>query len=167
MTHNHDEADSPEEIRVAEVLQQIRAGIRQRQAELAALGGRALSTEEKQVSQRFRDLQGQAYVRPQPFTSGAPVIGRLIVLVREMWCNVATRWYMHPILRQQNTFNQAAAQILQELSATQNDTRQRLEQLEQRLISMDHDTTLLARKIAEGEYRVRQWELERAQEVEE
>ncbi len=70
---------------------------------------------------------------------------------------------MHPILRQQNTFNQAVVQILQELSETQSEILQRLEQLDQldqRLISMDHDTTLLARKIAEGEYRVRQWELE-------
>jgi hypothetical protein len=156
MTHDHDAADTPEEIRVAEALQQIRAGIRQRQAELAALN----LDKEKPTSQRFRDLHAHAYIQARPFTSQTPIIGRLIVFVREMWCSVATKWYMHPILRQQNTLNQAVVQTLQEISETQNDTQQRLDQIEQQLISMDRDTTLLARKIAEGEYRVRQGELE-------
>jgi hypothetical protein len=160
MTHNHEAADTPEEIRVAEVLQQIRAGIRQRQAELAALRGQAQSAEETQTYQRFHELQSLAYVRAQPFASETPVIGRLIVLVRELWCNVATRWYIHPILRQQNDFNQALVDLFREMYETQNDTRQRLEQVEQRLVSMDRDMTLLARKMAEGEYRARQGELE-------
>lgn len=160
MTENRDEGAKPdgqEEIRVAEVMQQIRAGIRQRQAELATVGGRVLSGEEEHLAQQLRELQAKAHIREQPFTSDKPIIGRLIVFIRETWNSVSTKWYVRPMLRQQNIFNQAMTQMVHEL-------HKRLEELDQLVIGSDRDVTLLARKVAEGEYQMRQWKRQATEE---
>ncbi len=149
--------DSQEEIQVAEVMEQIRAGIRQRQAELATLGGRRLGGEGERLRQRLSDLRTMGHVRERPFVSTKPVIGRLIVFVREMWNSVAAKWYVRPMLSQQNIFNQTIAEMIIDL-------HQRLDEMDQRAISADQDVTLLARKVAEGEYRLRQWETQAVQE---
>jgi hypothetical protein len=49
-------------------------------------------------------------VREQPFVSRLPVIGRLIALFRESWNRVSTKWYVRPLLQQQNEFNYLASQ---------------------------------------------------------
>lgn len=156
---------SQQEIPVAEVMQQIRAGIRQRQAELAAWGERAPSEEQEQLNQRYRELQAKARIQERPFVSHVPLLGRFIALFRETWNSVAAKWYVRPMLRQQNVFNQTVAQMLQELFAAQADLRRRLdetnrylEQIEERVIRSDQDLSLIARKTAEGEYRIRRWE---------
>lgn len=62
------------------------------------------------------DQVGQTWqVRDQPFTSRIPLIGRLIVLFRELWNRVSTKWYVLPILHQQVTFNQAVYRCLGQL----------------------------------------------------
>lgn len=163
---------SPErdkEVQVAEVLEQIRAGVRQRQAELAAMGDRARYREKGYVEQRLRELHAKAQVRERPFASHVPLFGRLIALFRETWNSVAAKWYVRPILSQQNIFNQAVVEMTRELLEANDDLTRRLDeasryldQIEERVINADRDMTLLARKLAEGEYRMRQWERQAA-----
>jgi hypothetical protein len=149
--------DNQEEIQVAEVMEQIRAGIRQRQAEVATLGDPRLGGQGARLRQRLSDLRAMGHIRERPFVSTKPVIGRFLVFVREMWNSVAAKWYVRPMLRQQNTFNQAVAEMIIDL-------QQRLDEMDQRAISADQDVTLLVRKLAEGEYRLRQWETQAVQE---
>jgi GT2 family glycosyltransferase len=59
-------------------------------------------------------LAARAVVEEQPFRSRFPILGRLIAGFRERWANVATRWYVRPMLAQQNQFNQELAVRLQE-----------------------------------------------------
>lgn len=105
---------------------------------------------------RLLDLHAKAHVKEQPFTSGAPVLGRLLVLVRETWNSVATKWYVRPMLHQQNLFNQAVLEAVQEILQAQRVLSQRLEEFDQRLVGGDQDLTLVARANAENDYRLRQ-----------
>lgn len=160
--------DNSEEIQVAEVMQQIQIGVRQRQAELAAWGDRARIQGGEQFEQRLRELQDKAHIKERPFVSHLPIIGRFVAFFRETWNSVATKWYVRPMLHQQNIFNQTVTQVIREYLETQSDTnsqlRGQLDELDQRAIGGDRDVTLLARKIAEWEYRVRQLECEVSEE---
>ncbi len=46
------------------------------------------------------------------FHSQVPLLGRLIVAVRTLWNNVATRWYVLPLLQQQNDINRRLVEEL-------------------------------------------------------
>ena len=60
-----------------------------------------------------------------------PVIGPLVVIVRRA-IRIALRWYINPIVDQQNAFNQAAVAALHELEIENSRLRERMMDLEQR-----------------------------------
>ena len=51
-------------------------------------------------------LLENALVEERPFTSQTPVIGPLLVWFRTQWNKISTKWYVRPLLAQQNQFNQ-------------------------------------------------------------
>jgi hypothetical protein len=50
----------------------------------------------------------------QPFSSEVPIFGSLIAWFRTVWNNVATKWYVRPMLDQQNDFNRSAVKSLRD-----------------------------------------------------
>ncbi len=48
----------------------------------------------------------------RPFTSSVPVVGGLIVAVRNVWNSVAAKWYVRPLLEQQNQYNRLFAELI-------------------------------------------------------
>lgn len=44
-------------------------------------------------------------LRERPFHSDKPLLGRLIVWFRTLWNNIATRWYVIPLIQQQTAIN--------------------------------------------------------------
>lgn len=90
----------------------------------------------------MRRLQDAAEVAEQPFVSTAPLVGGLIVRIRTAWNNMAGRWYVLAMFRQQNRFNQLAAA--------------QLEEQEERLVAQDHDLTALTHTVAELELQLKQ-----------
>jgi O-antigen biosynthesis protein len=58
-------------------------------------------------------LQQKWNVSERPFTSQVPIAGRLIAALRTAWNSVATKWYVRPIVQQQNEFNFLVVQALQ------------------------------------------------------
>ncbi len=137
------------------------------------------------LTQRISDLDAQARIEEQPFTSDVPVLGRLITFIRKTWNSVATKWYVRPMLRQQNAFNQAVVLTIREVLQTQHDldeywyerftalerriaadqqrmdqhiatSEQRITAHDQCIVANDRDTTLVARAHAESEHRLRQ-----------
>ncbi|MCL5256418.1 MAG: glycosyltransferase family 2 protein [Chloroflexi bacterium] len=108
-------------------------------------------------------LRGKWLVKEQPFHSETPVVGRLVVFLREKILNLASRWYVQPILQQQVEFNQAtvqsiddvlddverqaedtnsvltmhAAVIYERLSAMERSANQRLDSIEERLARLE------------------------------
>jgi hypothetical protein len=112
--------------RVAEVLQQLRSGVRQRQAEAATVGGLPGSLEAPGGAAGFAQgllaVKAAEYVQePVPF-SHRPRLGKLVVGWRKAFFHLLLKWFIRPVLAQQNAFNQAAGRMLQELAEAQERT---------------------------------------------
>ena len=58
-------------------------------------------------------LAAAAVVVERPFVSHVPFLGPLIARFRAAWNNVASRWYVHHVVEQQNVFNQLAVRQLE------------------------------------------------------
>lgn len=89
-------------------------------------------------------------VQPQELTSSQPLVGQA-----KQAANSLTRWYVTPIVSQQNDFNaatvhalQAIAETLTQLVAEQPALRQQLADIEQHLADIDDAQTAMAKKIA-------------------
>ena len=118
---------------------------------LADLAQRAVATTPTGVAAApasFAGLASRAEVAPRPFRSAVPLIGPAIAAVRGAWNWMSTRWYLAPILEQQNAYNREVADALAHLDA-------RLAALEARadlpagwLAEIDRDLTALARRVA-------------------
>lgn len=97
-------------------------------------------------------LASRAILTPQPFTSRAPIIGGLIVWFRNAWNSISTRWYLAPILQQQNEIN---LMLIDELRALRRDMVEQqarwpiVEEISDRLIATDRDATTLAHDLAQ------------------
>lgn len=53
----------------------------------------------------------------QPFSSDIPILGPLIVWFRTMWNSVAAKWYVRPMLEQQNKFNRLIVERVRDFEA--------------------------------------------------
>jgi hypothetical protein len=132
-------ADTPPpsspDLRVAEVLQKVRSGVRQRQAESTTLAAGGEETRNGLLA-----LKAREYVQEPVAFSHRPRWGRLVVFSRKAFFKVFLKWFLRPVLEQQNGFNQAAARLIEDLVQSNDrlsrELRQvsaRLEELEQRL----------------------------------
>jgi len=115
--------------RVAEVLQQLRSGVRQRQAEASTVGGLPGSLEAAGpaaggagFAQGLLAVKAAEYVQEPVPLSHRPRLGKLIVGSRKAFFHLLLRWFLRPVLAQQNAFNQAAGRMLQELAEAQERT---------------------------------------------
>jgi len=59
----------------------------------------------------------------RPFHSDKPLIGGIIIWLRQLWNSVATQWYVRPLLEQQNEINRQLvlelARVREEVSVEQ------------------------------------------------
>jgi hypothetical protein len=104
---------APEEPRVAEVLQQLRSGVRQRSAEVAAFGGGGEAAQEARKG--LAAVRAREYVQEPMAFSHRRRLGRFIVVGRKAFFHFFLKWFLRPVIEQQNAFNQAAGRLLQEL----------------------------------------------------
>ena len=91
-------------------------------------------------SQLTDELASKWHVEERPFVSHKPLIGPLIVLIREMWNSISTKWFVRAILQQQNEFNEAVVRAVNEM--------------DMRICDNDRDSTALAVEIAKVGYRL-------------
>lgn len=110
--------------RIAEVLQEVRSGVRQRAAEAETAGAAGSDA----VRQGLLALRQREFVaEPVPFSHRAS-LGRAIVFVRKAVYHLFLKWHARPVLEQQNGFNQAASRLLHELvEAAERSERERRE----------------------------------------
>jgi hypothetical protein len=87
-------------------------------------------------------LQQKWQVEERPFQSQTAVIGPLIARLRGAWNAVATKWYVRPIVQQQNEFNRLTVRQLEEIAV-------RFESLNGRLIAQDKDQSALIHDLGE------------------
>ena len=76
--------------------------------------GDFMSVEEKGAAGDYDWLVAKSQVAERPFVSETAVIGPLFARFREMWNSISTKWYVRPLLQQQNEFNHLVAQAIQE-----------------------------------------------------
>lgn len=126
------------EERVDEVLQQLRAGVRQRQAELATMGA---GTDEARF--KLVELTSKEYIQEPIALSPRPVFGKWIVFFRKAFFHLFLKWFMRPVLEQQNAFNQTAGRLIQDLVQSQ-------EKLGRQIREMDARLTALERRVREA-----------------
>ena len=65
---------------------------------------------EKQEQREQDWMIAEAEVVERPFTSTTPLIGSLLARFRSGWNSIATKWYVRPLLAQQNQFNRLVAE---------------------------------------------------------
>ncbi len=94
------------------------------------------------IPQQLQNLAAQTYVEERPFRSQIPLLGPLIVWFRTLWNSVATKWYVRPLIEQQNRFNHQLVARLQEQAA-------RLLDQEQGHTDLIEDTAELVSRIQE------------------
>ncbi|MBN1888128.1 MAG: hypothetical protein JW850_09065 [Thermoflexales bacterium] len=92
------------------------------------------------------ELESKMLIKEMPFVSHAPLVGRLIVAVRNAWNWMSTKWYALPLLTQQNSYNMAVTQALREtitalesMAHSVQETHMRLAELEARLAETGAD----------------------------
>ncbi|MSQ26749.1 MAG: class I SAM-dependent methyltransferase [Dehalococcoidia bacterium] len=57
------------------------------------------------LSNSVQDLDRRSALTPLPFGSDLPLVGLAVAKFRTLWNEVATRWYLQPLLQQQSEFN--------------------------------------------------------------
>ena len=117
---------------VSEILQRLRAGVRQRQAELATLGAATDDARFKLV-----ELTAKEYVQEPICISPRPVLGRWIVLARQAFFHAFLKWYVRPVVEQQNAFNQTASRLVQDLVQSREKLGRELRELDARLTALE------------------------------
>jgi GT2 family glycosyltransferase len=74
----------------------------------------------------LHSLQEMQMLQEQPFTSQVPVLGGLIVAIRNLWNSVAAKWYVRPLIQQQSSFN---AQVVRYLEGQSRDVAENIREL--------------------------------------
>jgi len=134
-------AGDEERERVAAVLDQLRAGVRQRRAELATLGASAASATvdggDAELQGKLLQVRQSEYVREPAPTSHRPGLGRWIVLARKAGYKLFGKWLVRPLLEQQNAHNAASAALLQELAESEARLAKQVRELTLRLEALE------------------------------
>ncbi|HVT18527.1 MAG TPA: hypothetical protein VHQ90_20405 [Thermoanaerobaculia bacterium] len=123
---------TPEDLRVAEALQRLRSGVRQRRAEAATVAGGT-----GEVGHALLAVKSSEYVREPVALSHRPRFGRFIVFARKAFFHLFLKWCLRPLLEQQNAYNAAATRLLQELAEAQERTARELRKLAARLDELE------------------------------
>lgn len=85
-------------------------------------------------------MMAEAEVVERPFPSTTPLIGALLARFRAAWNSIATKWYVRPLLAQQNRFNRLVAERFEEQNG-------RLITQDQQQTHLTHTTTELTTQI--------------------
>jgi hypothetical protein len=89
-----------------------------------------------------QQLAARWQVTERPFTSNAPLIGPLVVRLRQLWNNVSTTWYVRPLVQQQNEYNHLLRQSIHQLAEVAGE-------LDGRLTAADQEQTEFRVQVAE------------------
>jgi len=95
------------------------------------------------VQDRLRDLENRAWIRETEFRSHAPLIASLIVTIRNLWNWMSTKWYVLPMVQQQNNFNAAVVQIIRDLWILNRALLSTISQLQLRLDALEQEISQL------------------------
>jgi hypothetical protein len=120
---------------VAAALEEIRARVRARRARLGTEAGGDFNLLE--LRKAVDELNDAWFVSAHlPVTWDTPVIGRLGAYAKRI-VRIMLRWYINPIVEQQNRFNSAATRAAVELNAYAELLTRRHSDLEARIAALE------------------------------
>lgn len=90
-----------------------------------------------EIDRELAILTASQTVHEPAFQSSAPVIGPLIVAVRRAWNWMSTKWYVRPIVAQQNRINQQSVSVISAVARQQEIYEQRLSELQARVAELE------------------------------
>jgi hypothetical protein len=93
------------------------------------------------------ELSARWVVREVPFTSRVPVLGPLIVTVRNLWNWMSTKWYVQPILQQLVGFNALVVRAFNEMDAERQALAEEVRQLKSACEQQQREIELLMEEI--------------------
>jgi hypothetical protein len=106
--------------------------------------------------QDYQHLSARGTLREQAFHSDLPVIGPLVVWFRETWNSISTKWYVRPLVQQQNEFNALVVlrflevrDRISQVQAQVNLVQGHLDETDVRLVETDRGQVELRRDLAE------------------
>ena len=99
-----------------------------------------MNSESTDLASPLNQLRIKQRIQEQPFVSHVPIFGPLIARLRAAWNSVSTKWYVRPLLQQQNEFNELAVNQLTVQDARLQHQEARLSEQEARL--GDHEVRL-------------------------
>jgi len=117
---------------VEDILARLRAGVLQRRAELATVGA---ATDEARF--KLAELTAKELVQEPIAVSPRPVVGRLLVFARKATFHLFFKWYMRPVVEQQNAFNQTASRLIQDLMQAEERLARQLREIDTRLAALE------------------------------
>ncbi|MDQ1300433.1 MAG: hypothetical protein QG637_351 [Chloroflexota bacterium] len=94
-------------------------------------------------SHEIERLQTASALQETVFRSHFPVIGPLIAWFRAAWNNISTKWYVRPLIAQQNEFNALVVNQLRRMAEQLHGQEAQLVEVDRRIGEIDH-------RLAEG-----------------
>ncbi len=98
-----------------------------------------------EIDRELAILTATQTVHEPAFESSAPVIGRLIVITRRAWNWMSTKWYVRPIVAQQNRINRQSTTVISALAQQQELNEQRISELQARVAELEERLARLER----------------------
>ncbi|MBX6773536.1 MAG: hypothetical protein IRY83_17595, partial [Chloroflexi bacterium] len=96
-------------------------------------------------------LQTGSQIREPSFRSAVPMLGPLIVRIRRLWNWMSTRWYVRPIIDQQNAFNALIVEALQAVELSLQAVEASAAAAEEQGIRQGADLARIAERLAQIE----------------
>lgn len=84
----------------------------------------------------WEELRARQNLQEHRFQSRVPILGPLIVALRSLWNNVATKWYVRPLLIQQSIFNRLLVDRLVGQARATKAQIARLNEIEARIVAL-------------------------------
>ena len=112
------------EQRVERVMALVRAGVRQRQAELATIDKRM-----RELPASIVRLNSVKYLEEPVCSSHRPIVGHVIVLAKQAVYQLFMKWHLRSVRQQQNAFNQTLVRAMLDVVERQKDLAHAIDQL--------------------------------------
>ena len=139
---------------IAEKLRVLRQAAWKPEEPVPASGPDDQSASEPVGRLRLSDRMEEKWqIQERPFVSHMPLIGPLIVRLREAWNRISTKWYVLPLIHQQNELNWLVMRRFRELDGF-DEVQSLAQELDERVLVDDREAMELAREMGELTYAV-------------
>jgi len=86
---------------------------------------------------KLAELTSKEFIQEPIAVSPRPVVGRVLVFARKAMFHLFFKWYMRPVVEQQNAFNQTASRLVQDLLQAEERLLRQLREMDARLAALE------------------------------